>query len=101
MWRDSDNSLVQGSIGGTSAATPFWAGSTLLIREAAAKAGKKPPGFLAPLLYQVAAGSAGAFHDVVKGGNLGYDAGPGWDAATGLGSPDVARLLNAIVDALP
>jgi Pro-kumamolisin, activation domain/Subtilase family len=102
VWRDSDDSLVQGSIGGTSAATPFWAGSTLLVRQAAAKAGKQPPGFLAPLLYQVAGSdSSGAFHDVVRGGNLGYDAGPGWDAATGLGSPDVARLLNAIVDALP
>ncbi len=102
VWRDSDDSLVQGSIGGTSAATPFWAGSTLLVRQAAAKAGKQPPGFLAPLLYQVArSDSSGAFHDIVRGGNLGYDAGPGWDAATGLGSPDVARLLNALVDALP
>lgn len=101
VWRDTDDSLVQGSIGGTSAATPFWAGSTLLIRQAAAKANKKAPGFLAQLLYQVAEGRSGAFHDVVKGGNLGYDAGPGWDAATGLGSPDVARLLNAVLDALP
>lgn len=102
VWRDADASLVQGSIGGTSGATPFWAGSTLLIREAAVAAGKKPPGFLAPLLYSVAAsGESGALHDVIRGGNLGYDAGPGWDAATGLGSPDVARLVNAIVDALP
>ena len=101
VWRDSDDSLVQGSIGGTSAATPFWAGTALLIRQAAVNSGKKPPGFLAPLLYEVAAGSAGAFHDVVRGGNLGYNAGPGWDAATGLGSPDVARLVNAVVGALP
>jgi kumamolisin len=102
VWRDTEHSLVQGSIGGTSAATPFWAGTTLLIRQAAVAAGKKPPGFLAPLLYEVAAsGSSGAFHDVVRGGNLGYDAGPGWDAATGLGSPDVARLLNALLDKLP
>jgi hypothetical protein len=102
VWRDADDSLVEGSIGGTSAATPFWAGSALLIREAATAAGKTPPGFLAPLLYQVAASpSSGAFHDVVRGGNLGYDAGPGWDAATGLGSPDVARLVAAVLDALP
>ena len=101
VWRDSDGSLVHGAIGGTSAATPFWAGSTLLIRQAVAKAGKAPPGFMAPLLYRIAAAGGQAFHDVVRGGNLGYQAGPGWDAATGLGSPDVARLANAVIDALP
>lgn len=101
VWRDSDDSLVQGSIGGTSAATPFWAGSMLLIRQAAATAGKQPPGFLAPMFYRVATSDPQAFHDVTRGGNLGYDAGPGWDAATGLGSPDMARLLNALLDSLP
>jgi len=101
VWRDMDDSLVQGSIGGTSAATPFWAGSMLLVRQAAAKAGKQPPGFLAPMFYRVAAADPQAFHDVTRGGNLGYEAGPGWDAATGLGSPDMARLLNALLDALP
>jgi len=101
VWRDTDDSLVQGSIGGTSAAAPFWAGSMLLVRQAAATAGKQPPGFLAPLFYRVAAADPKAFHDVTRGGNLGYDAGPGWDAATGLGSPDMARLLNALLDLLP
>ena len=101
VWRDTDDSLVQGSIGGTSAAAPFWAGSMLLVRQAAATAGKQPPGFLAPMFYRVAATDPKAFHDVTRGGNLGYDAGPGWDAATGLGSPDMARLLNALLDELP
>lgn len=101
VWRGSDGSLVHGAIGGTSAATPFWAGSTLLIRQAVAQAGKAAPGFLAPLLYRVAAAGGQAFHDVVRGGNLGYPAGAGWDPATGLGSPDVARLANALIDALP
>jgi kumamolisin len=100
VWRDTDGSLVHGSIGGTSAATPFWAGSALLIRQAVVAAGKSPPGFLAPLLYQVASSTGRAFHDVLRGGNLGYLAGPAWDPATGLGSPDVARLANAIIDAL-
>jgi hypothetical protein len=101
IWRDTDDSLVQGSIGGTSAAAPFWAGSMLLVRQAAAAADKQPPGFLAPLFYRVAAADPKAFHDVTRGGNLGYEAGPGWDAATGLGSPDMARLLNALLDVLP
>src|SRR4029077_9030363 len=69
VWRDTDGSLVHGSIGGTSAATPFWAGSSLLIRQAVVAAGKSPPGFLAPLLYQVASSPGQAFHDVVRGGN--------------------------------
>ncbi|MDP9483181.1 MAG: S53 family peptidase, partial [Chloroflexota bacterium] len=101
IWRDTDDSLVQGSIGGTSAAAPFWAGSMLLVRQAAAAAGKQPPGFLAPIFYRVAASDPQAFHDITRGGNLGYEAGPGWDAATGLGSPNMARLLNALLDALP
>lgn len=101
VWRDDDADLVQGSIGGTSAATPFWAASTALIRQAARAQGKTVPGLLAPLLYQVAASDTSAFHDVVRGGNLGYQAGPGWDFSTGLGSPDVARLANALIAVLP
>ena len=37
------------------------------------------------------------FHDVVRGSNLGYDATPGWDYATGLGSPIADRLGATIV----
>ena len=46
------------------------------------------------LLY----GNPGVCRDVVDGDNkdsgIGYAAGPGWDACTGLGSPDGARLLR-------
>ncbi len=40
------------------------------------------------------------FHDVEVGGNLRDPAGPGWDPATGLGSPDVTALANAIIASL-
>jgi kumamolisin len=51
---------------------------------------------MARLLYAVAAQpGGGAFHDVTTGGNRFHDAGPGWDYVTGLGTPDVARLLAA------
>jgi len=40
------------------------------------------------------------FHDVIRGGNLLYSAGPGWDYSTGLGTPRVAPLARAIVDLL-
>ena len=37
---------------------------------------------------------AGAFHDIRLGTNLYYPATPGWDFATGLGTPDVAALTD-------
>jgi subtilase family serine protease len=85
--------------GGTSAATPFWAG---LIALAGQYAGHDL-GFVNPALYRIASTALyrTAFHDVTAGSNTvefppqvfpGYQATPGWDAATGLGSPD-ARVL--------
>ena len=55
---------------------------------------------MTPLLYQVAQTHPEAFHDVTRGGNLVDVAGAGWDKATGLGSPDVAVLSKAIIEAL-
>ena len=52
-------------------------------------------GFLQPTLYGQSAKS-GAFHDIVTGSNGAFSAGPGWDAATGLGSPDGQNLLQAL-----
>jgi kumamolisin len=54
-------------------------------------------GYLNPLLY--AAGPAATFHDITVGGNGGYQAGAGWDACTGLGTPDGAALLTALTSA--
>jgi kumamolisin len=84
------------SFGGTSASTPFWASSMLLAEELAARQGIKRTCFLAPILYRLA--STGQpyppFHDVRVGQNRFYAAGPGWDYATGLGSPDVYNLAR-------
>ncbi len=33
------------------------------------------------------------FHDIIDGSNGAYKAGPGWDACTGLGSPNGTALL--------
>ncbi len=86
-------------MGGTSAAAPFWAASMLLTQQFAQSQGVAQLGPLGPVLYQVAAQQpAGAvFHDVIKGGNLLYQSTSGWDYATGLGSPRVAPLAQAIV----
>jgi kumamolisin len=87
-------------IGGTSAVAPPWAGLVALLNQKLAARAKPPAGFLNPLIYGLSA-TAAAFHDIVQGNNdiegLGkYQAGPGWDACTGLGSPDGAKLIAAL-----
>ena len=101
-YTDPDKGLVSGEVGGTSAAAPFWAASMLLTQQLARNEGVASLGPLGPVLYQVAAEQpAGAvFHDVIRGGNLLYSAGPGWDYSTGLGTPRVGPLARAIVDLL-
>jgi kumamolisin len=81
-------------IGGTSAAAPFWAGITALINQDLRKHGLRRVGFANPALYWIARHQDRfhAFHDVTAGNNLLYAAGKGWDAASGLGTPDVAAL---------
>jgi len=88
------NVLVDGQklvFGGTSAVAPLWSALIALLNE---KLGKSL-GFLEPTLYALP-GTSGAFHDITKGSNGAFSAGPGWDAATGLGSPDGAGLLKAL-----
>jgi kumamolisin len=82
----------QQPIGGTSAVAPLWAG---LIARLAQATGKKF-GLLQPLVYGgVTAGAAAqGFNDITEGNNGAYSAGPGWDATTGLGSPDGQALLT-------
>ena len=50
------------------------------------------------LLYAgVAPGvSMAGFRDITSGNNGAYTAGPGWDACSGLGSPDGTALLNRL-----
>lgn len=74
------------TVGGTSAAAPLWAGLIALLNQSAGA----PLGFAQPRLYPLL-GSA-AFHDITSGNNGSYTAGPGWDACTGLGSPDGTAL---------
>lgn len=85
--------LVDGQqivVGGTSAVAPLWTGLLTLLNQGIGK----PVGYINPLLYQKA--STPAFDDVVSGTNGAYKAGPGWDACTGWGSPNGAKLLAAL-----
>jgi subtilase family serine protease len=99
--------------GGTSAGSPQWAAITALADQAA----HHPLGLLNDDLYEISHGSQYryVFRDVTTGNNTvsftnsskatvtigGYSAGPGWDAVTGLGTPDVAHLINVLEELSP
>jgi kumamolisin len=88
------NILVDGEsdvFGGTSAVAPLWAGLVARINQQMGKS----IGFLNPLIYSQAVEAAG-FHDVTQGNNGAFNAGPGWDPCTGLGSPDGVPLETAL-----
>ncbi len=78
-------------IGGTSAVAPLWAGLIALMNQ---KLGH-PVGFLNPLLYGSLAGK-GLLNDITTGNNGAYAARSGWDPCTGWGSPNGAKLLQAL-----
>jgi len=81
----------QGVVGGTSAVAPLWAALIAILNQGLGQS----VGFLTPRLYQLPVGSS-ALKDITTGDNGGYHAGPGWDACTGLGSPNGAALLAAL-----
>jgi kumamolisin len=77
-------------VGGTGAVAPLWAGLIALVNQ---KLGKRV-GFVNPKLYQPhALGIEPAFFDITRGNNGAYTASPGWDACSGLGSPNGAGLI--------
>jgi kumamolisin len=78
-------------VGGTSAVAPLWAGLIACFNQSLGTRS----GLINPLLYSIPANS-GAFRDITQGDNGAYQAGPGWDPCTGLGSPDGQKLLQAL-----
>lgn len=98
---------------GTSAGSPIWAGLAALIDQHAG--GRQ--GNLNPELYALAQSEPRVLHDITQGstavpcvagsadcgpsgvlywhGAPAFSAGPGYDLATGLGTPDAAALVNA------
>ena len=90
-----------GQAGGTSAAAPLWAATMALINQDLKKKSLREAGFANPALYWMGQNSsklpAPPFHDITSGNNLLFDAGPGWDFATGWGSMDGAALDQAWV----
>ncbi|KAK3897520.1 peptidase S8/S53 domain-containing protein [Staphylotrichum tortipilum] len=98
------NRGVWSSIGGTSAASPVFAGIVALLNAARKAKGEKPMGFLNPWLYNnsvafkdiTAGAGVGCLDSVEFGGEgAGWNATKGWDPVTGLGTPLFGRLLEA------
>ncbi len=74
-------------VGGTSAVAPLWAALVARLNARAAQ----PLGFLNPRLYA----NPSALRDIVDGNNGAYAAAIGWDACTGLGTPDGTKIAAA------
>jgi kumamolisin len=101
--------------GGTSVAAPIWAAIVACMNEARRARSLPRAGFVNPLLYRLAASTAGRlpFRAVTVGDSDvelrvldgqgqpdrytlgGYSAASGWDPVTGLGVPDVGNLIDA------
>jgi kumamolisin len=77
--------------GGTSAVAPLWAGLIARINAARAK-GSATAGYINAKLYK----NPAALLDITRGTNGNFSAAPGWDACTGLGSPDGEKLSKVI-----
>src|SRR5579885_1104459 len=93
--------------GGTSASTPFWAAIVAIANQMAGH----PLGFINPGLYKLAAAARAQqdFRDITVGNNnvnngtvqvQGFQAVPGWDAVTGLGSPQASQFIPDLIAAL-
>lgn len=95
--------------GGTSAGSPQWAALTVIADQAAGH----DYGFINAALYKIgqnATDYANTFHDITSGTNsalefdvmnnpvdtTGFNAGPNWDAVTGLGSPKAGSIVTEL-----
>ncbi|KAF3024282.1 hypothetical protein E8E14_013162 [Neopestalotiopsis sp. 37M] len=80
---------------GTSLSAPVFASVIALINEERANAGKGTVGFVNPVLYE----NPDVLNDITNGTNLGcgsdgFQAVPGWDPVTGLGTPNYPKMRD-------
>jgi tripeptidyl-peptidase I len=92
-----DQLVDNAGIGGTSCSTPVFSGFVTLLNNIRLAKGKTL-GFLNPLLYT----NVGAFTDVTQGNNdvssdgYGWYCTKGWDPVTGLGTPNIGKLMDVV-----
>jgi kumamolisin len=87
------------TVGGTSVSAPFWSGCLVLVNQYLQANSKPTIGQANPALYTLfnTAQQYPPFHDVTTGTNLYYPATPGYDVASGIGSPDVYNLARDLL----
>jgi tripeptidyl-peptidase-1 len=96
------NRIPEPGVAGTSCASPTAAGVIALLNDARIQAGKSTLGFLNPLIYK----HSEQWNDISSGASTGCDLGDGWpaakgwDAVTGVGTPNYKKLVAAVL-ALP
>jgi uncharacterized repeat protein (TIGR01451 family) len=101
----ADGGIEYEGMGGTSCASPLWAGFTALVNQQATNSSHAPMGFINPALYTIASGSnyTNCFHDITTGNNEWsgspslFSAVTNYDLCTGLGTPNGTNLINALM----
>jgi len=88
-------------VAGTSCASPTAAGIFSLLNDVRLQSGQSSLGFLNPFIYE----NAAAFNDITTGSGKGcalagdgWPAKAGWDAVTGVGTPDFAKLAKVVTE---
>jgi hypothetical protein len=102
----SKNGTSVGSVGGTSCASPLWAGFMALANQEAASLHNSAVGFPNPAIYALGKGPYAAytncFHDIVTGNNVNsqnptrFYATNGYDLCTGWGTPRGSNAMAAL-----
>jgi len=84
--------------GGTSFATPMWAGYIALVNQQLASNGEPTIGFINPTIYaqNITSSYSTDFHDITSGTSGSFSAATGYDLVTGWGSPNGVGLINAL-----
>jgi kumamolisin len=90
MLRQADSRRLRGGWSPKVFDQTRWAGLIALMNQKL----EQSVGFLNPKLYSTAV--AQAMRDITNGNNGAFTAGPGWDACTGLGSPNSAPLAAVL-----
>src|SRR5438270_6626464 len=89
-----------GAVGGTSAASPSFAGlMALVVQKTGARQGNANTKFYSLANAQYGSGGTVIFHDVTSGNNTvpgvtGFNCGTGYDAVTGVGTVDANAMVN-------
>ena len=89
--------IPEPGVAGTSCAAPTASGVIALLNDARLAAGKSTLGYLNPWIYK----NMADWNDITKGSNSGcsmsdgWPARKGWDAVSGVGTPNYAKLVDA------